>query len=140
MESVYQTAVMDSFKLPVNANHAVSTVTSATSSTLRNALLALPPTFYTKDNVSPSALMDSLTAMENATLALKDATFATTPSLAKNVFLHLAFPMIKEPVLLPAQMVSPPDKEDALLAMLTNVKHAIPLKSNAKNASFPELY
>jgi hypothetical protein len=71
---------------------------------------------YTKDNAYQSALLDTSTAIDNASLALKDVTFATMPSLAKNVLLLFTFPMIKKPVLLLALMDSPPDKEDVLLA------------------------
>jgi hypothetical protein len=55
--------------------------------------------------------------MVNANLASKDATFAIMPSLAKNVLLLFTFLMIKKPVLPHALMDSPPDRENALLAI-----------------------
>jgi hypothetical protein len=82
--------------------------------------------------------MDISLSTDNATPALKDASFATMPPLAKNVLLLFTLPMIKKPVLLPALMDLPPDKGDALLAMSNNVNHAIPTKIPAKNASSPE--
>jgi hypothetical protein len=73
--------------------------------------------FYTKVNAFQNALLDTSTAMANASLASKDVIFATMPSLAKNVLLLFPFPTIKRLVPLHAQMDLPPDKEDVLLAI-----------------------